>query len=368
MINLEVGVFLISIIAKKNMKLKQISNFVEPIFEKVFGFDNDLQEAGLFTLQNSKGACLRVSNFGATVTSLQIPLKSGEVIDVVPGFESLQDYIDSYSLPAAPYFGATVGRYAGRIAGGRFCLNGKQIVLNANQNFNTLHGGNIGFGQKMWEVKRLLPGNNPSITLSLVSADGDENFPGKLTVELTYTLTEENELTIEYKAITTDDTVVNLTHHSYFNLDGHDKSVLDQELTVNAKTRLELDKENIPTGKFLDVAGTEFDFSSAKPVPKTIDNTFLLESDYGLAATLFSPKNKLKMSVFTNQPGVHIYVGGNCFNRIKGKDNADYHETSGICFETQNFPDAPNHKHFPSAVLKKDSIYYHKTIYKFQSY
>lgn len=364
--NLNDEVILDSIIAKKIMKLKQISNFVEPIFEKVFGFVDETQ-AGLFTLQNAKGMQLRVSDFGATVTSLQIPLKSGEIVDVVPGFESLRQYVDSFSLPAAPYFGSVVGRYAGRIAGGRFCLNGKQVVLNANQGFNTLHGGNAGFSQKMWEVKRLLPGNNPSITLSLTSPDGDENFPGKLTVELNYTLTDDNEFVVEYRAITTEDTIVNLTHHSYFNLDGHDASVLGQQMTVNSRTMLEVDAENIPTGKFVDLTNGDFDFSSAKTVPQSIDNTFLLESAYGLAATLFSPKNNLRMSVYTNQPGVHIYVGGNCFGRIKGKDNADYHSTSGICFETQNFPDAPNHKHFPSAVLKPDSIYHHKTIYKFQS-
>lgn len=350
------------------MKLKQISNFVEPIFEKVFGFADGHQSAGLFTLQNGEGFQLRVSDFGATVTSLQVPLKSGEVVDVVCGFDSLQDYIDSYGLEAAPYFGTTVGRYAGRIAGGRFCLNGKQVVLNANQGDNTLHGGAIGFGQKMWDVIRMQPGNNPSITFGLVSPDGDEHFPGKLTVELTYTLTDQNELVLEYKAITTEDTVINLTHHSYFNLDGHDGSVLGQELAVNASSMLELDHANIPTGNFIDLKGSGFDFSSPRKVPQIIDNTFVLEGDYGLAATLYSAKNKLKMSVFTNQPGVHVYVGGNCFGQIKGKEDVDYNNASGICFETQNFPDAPNHKHFPSAILQKDSIYYHKTIYKFQSY
>jgi len=362
------GLFLDLIIATISMKLKQISNFVEPIFEKVFGFSDEHQKAGLYTLTNADGMQLRVSDFGATIISLQIPLKSGEMVDVVCGFDSLQDYIDSYSLPSAPYFGTTVGRYAGRIAGGRFSLNAKQIVLNANQGSNTLHGGNVGFGRKMWEVKRMVPGNNPSITFGLVSPDEDEHFPGELTVELTYTLSESNELILEYKAITSRDTVVNLTHHSYFNLDGHESSVLDQELTVNSDRILELDDENIPTGEYISLNGHKFDFSSAKKVPESIDNTFVLEGDYGLAATLFSPKNKLRMSVHTNQPSVHIYVGGNCFGKLAGKNAAAYHKTSGICFETQNYPDAPNHANFPSAVLKKDSIYYHKTIYKFHAY
>ncbi|MBD3581825.1 aldose epimerase family protein [Flavobacterium selenitireducens] len=350
------------------MKLKQISNFVEPIFEKVFGFADDTKTAGLFTLQNAKGLRLRITDYGATVASLEVPLKSGELVDVVCGFDSVEDYIASYALPSAPYFGTTIGRYAGRIAGGRFSLNGRQIVLNANNGSNTLHGGITGFGQKIWEVRRRSPGNNPSITFGLTSPDGDEHFPGELTIELTYTLTDENEVILEYKAITNRDTVVNLTHHSYFNLDGHDRSVLGQQLSVNANKILEVDPENIPTGQFVDLDGHAFDFSSAKDVPESIDNTFVLDSDYGLAATLFSPKNQLKMSVFTNQPGVHIYVGGNCFGKLEGKKGANYHASSGICFETQNYPDAPNHKHFPSATLEKDSIYHHKTIYKFQSY
>ena len=362
------GLFLDSTIVSENMKLKQISNFVEPIFEKVFGFADANKAAGLYTLQNSKGMRMAVTEYGATLTSLCIPTKSGKIVDVVCGFNTVEDYVDSYGLPSAPYLGTTVGRYAGRIAGGRFSLDKKQVVLNANQGANTLHGGNIGFGRKIWEVKRMVPGNNPSITFGLTSPDGDENFPGNLTVELTYTLTEDNELSLEYKAITTRDTVVNLTHHSYFNLDGHTESVLGQQLLVNAGKMLEVDPENIPTGRFVDLENQPFDFSSAKPVPESIDNTFVLEGDYGLAASLFSPKNKLKMSVFTNQPGVHIYVGGNCFGKIKGKEDAAYYATSGICFETQNFPDAPNHANFPSAVLRPDSIYYHKTIFKFQTY
>lgn len=350
------------------MKLKQISNFVEPIFEKVFGFSDECRKVGIFTLQNKNSMQLRVSDYGATVTSLVVPLKNGNSVDVVLGFDALQDYIDAFQLPSAPYFGAAVGRFAGRIANGRFPINQREVVLDANNGKHSLHGGKTGFSRKIWEVKRLLSGNNPSITLSLVSPDEDDHFPGQLTVELTYTLTEDNEFTVEYKAITTRDTVVNLTHHSYFNLDGHESSVVGQQITVNARRILETDTENIPTGNFESLEHHRFDFSAPRNCPHSIDNTFVLEGDYGQAASLFSEKNKLKMTVLTNQPAVHIYVGGNCFNRIKGKNGVDYHALSGICFETQNFPDAPNHEHFPSALLKRDSIYYHKTIYKFQSY
>jgi len=179
-------------------------------------------------------------------------------------------------------------------------------------------------------------------------------------------LTEENELKVEMTAKTTEDTIINLTQHSYFNLDGHSETIANQELFVNSSKTLETNIENIPTGNFFEIARSPFDFNSPKECPTKIDNTFVLNKKDEISATLFSTKNNLKMSVFTNQPAVHIYVGGNCFNQIKGKENASYNPISGICFEAQNFPDAPNHEHFPSAVLKKEDTYSHKTIFKFE--
>ena len=172
---------------------------------------------------------------------------------------------------------------------------------------------------------------------------------------------------VEYSAKTTQDTIVNLTHHSYFNLDGHQSNVSNQQLTVNSQKMLQTSNENIPTGCINHIENCPFDFSSPKNCPSKIDNTFVLERQNEFAASLFNPKNNLKMTVYTDQPGVHIYVGGNCFDKIKGKENTNYHPLSGICFETQNFPDAPNHSHFPNAVLKKEETYTHKTIYKFQT-
>jgi len=321
-----------------------------------------------YELINESGMQLKVINFGATITSLKIPSKNGGIVDVVLGFDNLEAYIKSFDLESAPYLGATVGRFAGRINNGSFCLNGKTINLNKNNNNHSLHGGNIGFSQKIWKVKALNNGKNPSITLSYFSPDGEENYPGDLSVDLTYTLSEENELIIEYVATTSEDTIINLTHHSYFNLDGHNAAILDQELTIDSFGILETDNQNIPTGRLLNLENKAFDFSQAKKCPQNIDNTFVLNKSMVENASLFSPKNNLKMSVYTNQPAVHVYVGGNCFNKIKGKENADYHSLSGICFETQNFPDAPNHEHFPSPVLKKGAEYFHKTIYKFQSF
>lgn len=319
-------------------------------------------------LINKNGMQLNVINYGATITSLKMPLKNGEIVDVVLGFDTLEAYIESFNLESAPYFGATVGRFAGRIKDGAFSLNGKNFQLNKNNNNHSLHGGNGNFSQKVWKIENVNEGKNPSVTFSYFSPNNEENYPGELSVELTYTLSEENELIIEYKANTTEDTIVNLTHHSYFNLDGHQSDISEQELIVNSEKMLETTDENIPTGRFLNTANSSFDFSQPKKCPSKIDTTFVLEKENEFSASLFNKKNNLKMAVYTNQPGVHIYVGGNCFNAIKGKENADYHSLSGICFETQNFPDAPNHEHFPNSVLKKEETYHHKTIYKFQSF
>ena len=336
----------------------------------VIKFFGNLPDGGVIDsceMTNKNGMQLKVITYGATITSLKIPLEKGGFVDVVLGFDTLEAYLKSFDLESAPYLGSTVGRYAGRISNGDFDLNGKTINLNRNNNNNSLHGGNIGFSQKQWKIKNVNEGENPSITLSYFSPDGEENYPGDLSIDLTYTLSDENELIIEYVATTSEDTVINLTHHSYFNLDGHNSTILEQDLLINSNKILETNEHNIPTGQFLNLENNLFDFNQAKKCPQTIDTTFVLNDGEEISASLFSPKNNLEMLVYTNQPAVHIYVGGNCFNAIKGKENADYHPLSGICFETQNFPDAPNHDHFPNAILRKDEIYQHKTIYKFQN-
>ena len=348
------------------MDIKHISHFQELSTAKLFGKTDKNEEILSFDLSNKNGMKIQIINYGATVTSLQIPVSNDNIVDVVLGFDTLESYLESYELPSAPYFGTTVGRYAGRINKGSFILNNKKIQLNTNNNENTLHGGNTGFGKKIWNVSNIISGDNSSITFSLLSEDLDENFPGTLQVNLTYTLTEENELKLEYKATTTEDTVINLTHHSYFNLDGHDSTVLDQTLFIDAEKILETNTANIPTGKFTALSNHDFDFRVPKKCPSSIDNSFVIEPSINAVAKLFNSKNNLQMSVYTNQPSVHIYVGGNCFGVLKGKEDTDYHSSSGICFETQNFPDAPNHEHFPNSVLKKDEEYYQKTVYKFE--
>lgn len=331
---------------------------------KSFGCLPNGVEVFCYTIHNKNGCEFSVINYGATIASLKITNTIGNKIDVVLGFDHLQDYINSFSLPSPPYFGTSVGRTAGRISNAQFTLNETLVKLNKNHGEHNLHGGNVGFSQAFWNV---IDVDSHSISLQYISQDNEENFPGELTTTIKYTLTDDNEFVIETTAITTDDTIVNLTHHSYFNLDGHAGDVSLQKLQVNSDRILEVDGENIPTGQFVTLKNHAFDYATPKNCPSLIDNTFVLQSDGNCAASLFSDKNNLKMSVFTNQPAVHIYVGGNCFNQIKGKENVDYNSVSGICFETQNYPDAPHHQHFPSAVLKKDETYLNHTLFKFEN-
>ena len=214
---------------------------------------------------------------------------------------------------------------------------------------------------------KTIEGKNPSISLTYFSPNMEGGFPGNLTVDLTYTLTENNELNIEYKATTSEDTIINLTNHSYFNLEGHNGTVANQDLYINSKSILDTNEENIPTGLVLDINNSHFDFSTVKKCPIKIDTSFVLNKNNEVAASLYSESSNLKMLVYTDQPSVHIYVGGKCDEQLIGKEKSKYQTNSGVCFETQNFPDAPNHGHFPNSVLKKDETYLQKTIYKFEN-
>jgi aldose 1-epimerase len=332
---------------------------------KFFGLTPENQEVFCYTLSNKQGMEVSVINYGATITSVKIPNLSGSKTDVVLGFDKLENYIKSFDLPSAPYLGAVVGRYAGRINKASFLLNGKKIQLTQNHKTHQIHGGDSGFSQKVWTVKNIPTEENQSITLEYLSCHNEENFPGELTVSVTYTLTEQNELMVDFFAKSTEDTIVNLTQHSYFNLNGHQENTNLQKVAINANAILETTDELIPTGKFINLKNHNYDFSEPKESPVIIDNTFVLNNHK--AATLYGEKSKIKMTVMTNQPAVHVYVGGNCFGQIKGKENTDYHPNSGICFEAQNFPDAPNHSHFPNAILKKEGFYTHQTIFKFEN-
>jgi aldose 1-epimerase len=331
---------------------------------KYFGKLSTGEEVTSYTLRNNNGMELTVLNYGAIITSLQVPVGDG-TLDVVLGFDALENYIASHALPAPPYFGAVIGRYSGRIKNGRFSLGGEEFRLNLNNGANTLHGGNKGFDKVLWEVRS--HASETSLTLGYISKSGEENFPGEMDIEVNYTLSENNEVIISYKATTTEDTIINITQHSYFNLDGHKGNVLDQELTVNSDTILDILPDNIPTGKLIKAADKGFDFTQSRICPSKIDDTFVIQDDTKPAAVLQSAGTGLKMTVYSDQPALHIYVGGNCFGRVKGKGGVAYHAHSGICFESQNYPDAPNHPHFPDVTLRKGETYTQKTIWGFES-
>ena len=344
------------------MEKNQISHFVVSENAKLFGIMPDGTEISCHTIANQRGMEATVINYGATITSLRIPAKGGKV-DVVLGFDALQDYIDSYRLPSAPYFGAIIGRYSGRIKKGKFTIDGQKYHTSSNHGEHTLHGGFEGFGQKVWQVESV---SANAITLSHTSPDGVEGFPGELNVHVSYTISEDNRLVVQYWATSTKDTVLNLTQHSYFNLDGHTQTIEKQQLFINSNKVLETRPDGIPTGLILKVDNCPFDFTSPKSCPTSIDTTFIIQDNTVPVASLTSEKTGLKMTVCTNQPSVHIYVGGNCFGQIEGKEGADYHPLSGICFEAQHYPDAPNNPHFPSTLLEKGEEYHQKTSFKFE--
>ncbi|HEX9980186.1 MAG TPA: aldose epimerase family protein [Flavobacterium sp.] len=339
----------------------------QPDFDgEFFGITPDGKKIGSYKLYNSNGMEVTVINYGATITSLKVPAKHG-ITDVVLGFDNIDAYIRSHDLPAPPYFGTVAGRYAGRIENGRFKIDDKEHVLNVNNNGHTLHGGPEGFDRKFWEVRKFVKKPEMSITLGYVSPDGEEGFPGEMDVNVTYTLTDDNEVLIDYDARCTKDTIINLTQHSYFNLEGHTKDLTEQELLINSSILLEIDDQNIPSGKIISAAEKQFDFSHGGKCPTGIDDSFVIADPSSPAATLTSKKNGLQLTVTSDQRCLHIYVGGSTFGVVKGKENVDYHMCSGICFESQNFPDAPNHANFPSAILRSGETYTQKTKWKFES-
>ncbi len=328
-----------------------------------FGCTSNGKESFCYTLRNSNGVEIAIIDYGATIQSIKIPVSSAKKVDVVLGFDAVSGYEKSFSLSGVPFIGAVVGRYAGRIKNGTFKVNDEVFQLNRNLGAHHLHGGKSNFSNNFWNV---ISFSNNSITLEYISKDLEENFPGELTVQVTYTLTKLDELEINYTAKTTKDTIINLTQHSYFNLDGYENGIENQELQVTSSEIIETDEVNIPTGKFSNIIDTSFDFLTFKNCPTKIDTSYVITNNSKSVATLKSNKNKIQMQVFTNQPSVHIYVGGNCKNKIIGKNNVNYDALSGICFETQNFPDAPNQSHFPNAVLKQNETYHQKTSFKFE--
>lgn len=319
-------------------------------------------EISLYTLTNKNGMEANFTNYGATLLSLYVPTKNGK-IDVVLGFETIDEYIKAFEMGASPYFNTIVGRFAGRIKNSQFPLNGKIVQVDANHGKHHLHGGKYQLSNVAWNFENYNEESN-TLTFSYLSK-ANEYYPGDVSIEVAYTLTEDNKLNIKYKATTTEDTPLNLTNHAYFNLDGITGNTLDQKLTINAEKFLELDSENIPTGNFIMMENHAFDFRNAKNIVSGIDHCFILKNHTEPAAILHSEKNEVTMKVITDQPAVQIYVGGKTADELMNKDSVKYHTESGICFETQTFPDAPNHENFPNAILRKGETYRQDTTFEF---
>lgn len=310
------------------------------------------------------------TNFGAAVQSLCVPDKNGNSADILLGYDTLEEYAEGGSC-----HGATVGRVANRIGGAKFTLDGKEYTLTANDGNNTLHSGCFGYNKRVWTVDEVIDGAEPSVTFGLISPDGEEHFPGTLTLSAKYTLTE-NAFKIEYSAKADADTPVNLTNHSYFNLKGEGNGdVKDHIVSINAKQYTPVDGGLIPTGVLAYVTGTPFDFLSPKRVgedmdngrlPNGYDNNFVLgmTREMRTAATVYEPQSGRVMTVETDKPGIQFYIGIG-LNGERGKNGHTYDRYAGLCLESQFFPDSPNKPDFPSCIVKAGEEYRCVTVYSF---
>ncbi|MEO8078023.1 MAG: aldose epimerase family protein [Acidobacteriota bacterium] len=340
-----------------------------------FGKTADGKPVTLYTLTNANGVELRAMTYGAIITSLKTPDRAGVMSDIVLGFDTLDGY-----LKASPYFGAVVGRYGNRIAKGQFTLDGKAYTLAKNNGPNHLHGGVKGFDKLIWDA---VPSSQAAaVTFSRTSTDGEEGYPGNVKAQVTYTLTDKNELVIDYRATTDKATPINLTQHSYFNLAGEGSGdILGHELTIHADRFTPVDATLIPTGQLAPVQGTPLDFRTATTIGARIDakhdqlvngkgydhNWVLNKSGQGLqpAARVVEPKSGRTLDVATTEPGLQFYSGNFLDGTTTGKSGHVYQQRTGLCLETQHFPDSPNQPAFPSTILRPGQVYSARTVFTF---
>ncbi len=346
------------------------------INKESFGQTTDGEKVDVYTLTNAKGVTVQITNYGAIVTSIITPDKAGQPGDVVLGFDNVSGYQSPAYMKNMPYFGAIVGRYGNRIAKGRFTIDGQQYQLATNNGPNHLHGGIKGFDKVVWTAEPV-QGQN-ALRLTYVSRDGEEGYPGTLTSTVVYSLTDDNELRLEYTATTDKATHVNLTNHSYFNLAaGQAKDALGHILKINADRYTVVDATLIPTGELRRVAGTPMDFTSSQPIGARIamveggyDHNWVLNNTDGSlkkVIEVFEPITGRFMEVFTTEPGVQFYSGNFLDGSLQGKGNITYNKHYGFCLETQHFPDTPNQPNFPSTLLRPGQTYTQTTVYKFSA-
>ncbi|MCX8492547.1 MAG: galactose mutarotase [Cyclobacteriaceae bacterium] len=333
--------------------------------------------ATVHTIANSNGLKLSMTTLGGKIMSLYVPDKNGVLSDIVLGYDRADQY-----LTGNPFFGAMIGRYGNRISKGRFSLAGKNYQLRINNGVNSLHGGRAGFHNVMWRVEPVTINGNQTLELYYFSKDMEEGFPGNLKVKVTYSLTDQNELVIDYEATTDKTTVINLTHHSFFNLAGADNGdVLDHLVEINSERFCAIDSALIPTGELKKVDNTAFDFRKAVKIGERIndsdeqlrlargyDHNWVLAKngiELSFAARVTEPKSGRVMEVWTTEPGLQFYSGNFLDGTEVGKDGVKYGFRSALCLEAQHFPDSPNHSEFPTTVLKPGETYNQKTIYKF---
>lgn len=357
------GSFSKSSASTKHMKIEQ----------NIFGKLADGTEVKIYTLTNTKGVTAKVTEYGGILTELWVPDRNGKAGNVVCGFDNLDQYVKGH-----PFFGATTGRVANRIAKGRFTLDGREYTLAVNNGPNHLHGGTKGFDKRVWK-SRALPatGNEVAVEFTYVSADGEEGYPGALTTTVVYTLTDGNELRIDYTATTDKATIVNLTNHSYFNL-GESGSILDHVLMLNADRYTAADATLIPTGELAPVKGTGLDFTQPRRIGERIadymnfakgyDHNFVINGGgqaMTLAARVQEPKSGRQMEVWTTEPGVQLYCGNHLDGSLTGVGGVNYKQHTGFCLETQHYPDSINHPSFPSVVLRPGQTFKSTTAHRF---
>ena len=338
----------------------------------------DGKEVSYYILKNKNGVEAKLTSYGASLISLKVPDRKGKLDDIVLGYDAVGGYQNGNS-----YFGATVGRYGNRIAKARFSLKGTTYTLSKNDGENTLHGGKKGFNKVVWDAKDVSENGTPALRFTYVSKDGEEGYPGTLTATVTYRLTDQNELRLDYDITTDKDTVQNLTHHSYFNLAGADHDILGHELTLEADRYTPVDATLIPTGQLAKVEGTPFDFREATAIGARInqpdeqlkrgkgyDHNWVLNGKSGvmhMAARVYEPTTGRVMEVTTTEPGIQFYSGNFLDGSDHGKGGKAYAYRTGFCLETQHFPDSPNHPDFPTTVLKAGGQYRSTTIYRFST-